>query len=271
MNNISDTHLQIQLLKNGDPGINDQLRIEMIRTISHAYLHPDKVIDRRFHTSDCILLLRNKGLLAGFSTFCRTRLELDNGFLRTFYLGIMAASPTIQGKGLILRVMDAMVEEIRKACGCGCGSGSECENENQNEENGGSTLIWCTTASPGIVRIFRKYFADVSPDEDGNIRPEHRAVERAMRRYLCGRETGPDDMPLVLRGLLPASAYSPEETARLELLHRHQPGNLIKRMDIDHQRGDRLILIGSVMYPAETRFIASLQRNRCRGSSRETR
>ncbi|HRY31996.1 MAG TPA: hypothetical protein P5531_03410 [Bacteroidales bacterium] len=232
MNDIQEITFDIQVLKKGDFRINEQLRSEMIRTISHAYMHPDKVIDRRFASSDCILLLRNNGKLAGFSTFCHTKLEMYDRIQPTTYLGIMAASPMIQGKGLILRVMDAMLEEIR----------TELEDESVNDH--GKTPVWCTTSSPAIIRIFRKYFVKVSPDENGNIRSEHRMLEKAMRSYLCGRETGQDDLPLVLREFLPASAYAPAETDRLEILHRHHPGNLIKRLDIDHQRGDRLILIG---------------------------
>ncbi len=223
-----DQGFQTQIIPK-DPDIRTpELRSEMISVLSHSYLNPELVIDRRFLSSDKIFTLRKGGVLHGFSSYTFFNLTVGNDIIPTIYLGIMAASSNIQNKGFIFKVMDHMVRDMKR------------ESETRETD----FLIWATTATLSSVSIFNHYFKRVSPDAAYQIREEHIAIANSMKDYLSEGRPDLSEHPLIVKELLPLSAYSPLETRRNQQIQRKKSDNIIDSLGITEVKGDRLLLIG---------------------------
>lgn len=222
------TSYTMDIVQKDSPGHNEILRQEMIGVLKHAYIHPEKVIDKRYRALNKLFLLRKEGKLEGFCTYTLIELKFHDTMVPSVYLGIMAASPSIQNSGLVLKTMEAMVNDIRHS----------------NPDGSPPRLVWGTTASPSSLAIFRRYFTDVSPDDNGMIKHEYVEYEKAMRSILLQGAPDSDSPPLVIRAVAPLSAYSALEKDRIKALKQKKPGNIFDSYDIDDTRGDRLIMIG---------------------------
>ncbi|MCX6272315.1 MAG: hypothetical protein NTU44_14100 [Bacteroidetes bacterium] len=230
MTSISAHSYQVKIIGKSSPGHNTRLREKMIKTLSHAYVDPEKVIDRRFMSSDKIFLLLKDNVIKGFSTYTFLDLLVNGQVQPTVYLGIMAAGPDIRNKGTILKVMEVMKSDIG----------------DEEKKRGTRFIVWGTTASPSSLAIFRKYFNTVSPDDNNRLRPEHQLVEKAMKACLLQDKPDPGYPPLVIKGLVPNSIYSPAENQRINSLKSHHRYDIFKEFGIEEILGDRLIMIGTL-------------------------
>ncbi|MHC1707701.1 MAG: hypothetical protein AB9842_09285 [Bacteroidales bacterium] len=220
----------VEIIPKNSPDNNETLRQEMIDVLHHAYVYPEKVIDKRFYALDKIFLLRKEKKLVGFCCYFLTDIETTSETIPSVFLGIMAAAPAIQNSGLILKVMEAMLEDLR----------------NTNPLPGHPRLIWATTASPSSLAIFRHYFQKVSPDENNTLRPEHIEYEKAMRKTLLQGKPDQEYKSLVVKDVTPQSIYSEQETKRISLIQKKDPENIFTLLGIDESKGDRLIMIGEL-------------------------
>lgn len=104
-------------------------------------------------------------------------------------------------------------------------------------------LLWYRTGTPfGLVPVHR-LFLDGEPRIDGTFTPAGARLVAALRQASAIADAGQADHPFVVRGLA-AARYLPAESRRAQTSAPRAAARLIRELDLDEARGDRLLCVG---------------------------
>jgi hypothetical protein len=197
--------------------------------LAPSYVDPGPLLKRELaRNTEIYLALDTPSTIAAFF-LVGWDLSGPSDALATVYLGLSGCREDYKGTGLTIRlyrefIRDAQIWEIR------CGH---------------KLVLWATTAHPLVWTIFHRLFCEVTPSLDGGYSLS--AAERAVPfRAAVGRAGKLESHPFVFRELLADTRYSASEQLRCDRARRKLAVDVFQQLDIQEQRGDRLLLLGSV-------------------------
>ena len=143
------------------------------------------------------------------------------------YLGLSVIDRTRAVRGAITRLWSRFLQDARRSAGAGV------------------VLAWYRTATPFGLYPARFLLRNAVPRSCGAVDSNEVGVVRELRQAFDVPDSAPTEHPFVVRGYAQAR-YNESETSFIAARRRGRRKDLLNKLDVQEERGDRLIMFGYV-------------------------
>jgi len=196
----------------------------LARLVAPSYAPGCAVLADEILRCDLLYLATDAEGPRAFLLVARVRLPVGPERREARYLGLSGAADERSGAAVLARFT--------------------ADAQNEEEARGSRLLLFTTTATPFGVRNAHAFWSDVQPAPNGSFREELLPQADAARAWLGA--SGCAERPFVLSRLARGVRHSAAERRRILDESRGETGELLRRLEIEESRGDRLLLLCSL-------------------------
>ena len=224
---------RLQVIRDGAFRRDAGLKAAIATIVATWFVDDVGQLEKEFERRDTLYFLQGEhGEVLRFFLVSWESLEINGRQVPALNAGLTAARPDQKGMGGPLRLYRHVVSEAQ-------------EWEQLHHQR---LIVWGMTATPVVLFIARKVFANLQPSVDGMYSAESGQVARAVRRRVGASEIS-GSHPFVFRGLVAGVRYRAEERRRVAAVCRTTEFTWFDQLRIDEAVGDRLLFVADI--PAE--------------------